>query len=276
MTLFVMSFFYNLIGDDMIIYLDLVFLLNYFFDFILLIGVAIILKRKIKIYNFFMGSFIGSSSLLILFLDTSRLEIIIIKFVISVLMIIVSFGYRSFNYTIKNITYLYILSVFLGGFLYLINNSFDYHNGLVFYNTGMSLNIILIIVLVPLLLRFYIRMIKDLKVSYSNYYKIKIYFNDHIVHSVAYLDTGNKLVSPYSSKPILLYYNKNPVFDSLRYTLIPYNTVSNNGYIKGYKVDKIYIDGIGYRKKLLVGVIDNKINIDGCDSLMGLNILEGI
>ena len=44
-----MLFFYTYNGDVMKIYLDLLLLLNFFLDFILLLTTGIILKRKINI-----------------------------------------------------------------------------------------------------------------------------------------------------------------------------------------------------------------------------------
>ena len=46
MTYFVSYFFYNILGDFMKIYIDLVLLLNFGFDLILLFGVAILLRRS--------------------------------------------------------------------------------------------------------------------------------------------------------------------------------------------------------------------------------------
>ena len=271
-----MSVFYNDNGDIMTIYLDVVFILNYFFDFILLLSVSILLKRNTKLYHILLGSLIGSISIIFLFMDINNIELFIYKLIISILMTITSFNYVSFKHTLKNIVYLYILSIFLGGILYLINNSFDYHNGLVFYHNGLSINIILIVLITPVLLYFYIKNLKYYKNTYNNYYKLEIYINNKVIKSISYLDTGNTLVSPISNKPIILLNNKDPVFNNMYYHLIPYNTIKDNGFIKCYKPDKVYIEGIGNKYNVLIGIIDNKINIDGVDSILNVNLLEGI
>ena len=190
-------------------------------------------------------------------------------------MSVTSFSYKNIKYTIKNIIYLYFVSIFLGGFLYVINNSFDYRNGLIFYSSGLSINIILIIIMTPLLIWIYLKGLKNIKNNYHNYYNICIYIKDKVINSTSYLDTGNKLVSPYSLEPVILLHNKSPIFKNMNYTLIPYNTISDTGFIKGYKVDKVHIDGVGDRYKVVVGLIDNNINIDGVDSILGTNLLEG-
>ena len=156
----------------------------------------------------------------------------------------------------------------------MINNSFDYHNGLVFYSDGISINLIFIIIMTPILLFINIRNINSIK-KYNFYYKVSIYIGNTLINTTGYLDTGNTLVSLYSNKPVILLRNKSPVFDKLRYSIIPYNTIDNNGYIKCYKPDKVYIEGIG-EVKVAIGLIDKEISIDGVDCILNNKLLEGI
>lgn len=259
------------------IYIDVVFFLNFYFDFILLFTTNYILKRRVKIFKLLLGSFLGSLSTFFLFLTISSLELFIYKIILSILMILTTFDYKTIKYTIKNIIYLYVISIFLGGFLYVINNQLSYkQKGLIFINNNLSINIYLIIFITPLIIYLYIKQIKDQKLNYNNYYKISIYINNHIINATSYLDTGNKLVDPYTHKPVILLNNKDPVFNTLNPIYIPFNTIKESGLIKGYKVDKVEIEGIGDIKSVLVGLIDNNINIDGVDSIIGLNILEDI
>ena len=274
MTLFVMSFFYNLIGDNMTVYIDGVFLLNFFFDFILLLSVSVILKRNVKIINIILGGVVGSASTFLLFLSINSIELFLYKIIISVLMIITSFGYRNIKYTFRNLIYLYLFSIILGGFLYIVNDSFNFNNGLVIYNAGMSLNIFIIIILTPILAYFNIKNIRNIKNKYNLYYNVVIYINNSIINTTAYLDTGNTLVSPYTSRPVILLKNKSPAFNDLKYTIIPYNTIENRGYIKGYKPDKVYIEGMGEYHKIVIGLIDNNICMDGVDCILNNKLLE--
>ena len=39
-------------------------------------------------------------------------------------------------------------------------------------------------------------------------------------------------------------------------------------------VDDILIDGISYKNKMLVGLIDKKINIDGIDCILNYKLME--
>ena len=259
----------------MTIYLDGVLLLNFFFDFILLLSVSILLKRNIKTINLVLGGIIGSLSTFLLFVSINSIELFLFKIIISILMIITTFGYKNIKYTIKNIIYFYFISIMLGGFLYIINNSFDYNNGLIIYNNGISLNIIVIVIITPILLYINIRNIHAIKNKYNLYYNISIYINNNVINAVAYLDTGNTLVSPYSNKPVILLRNKSPVFSNLMYSLIPYNTIEKQGFIKGYKPDKVCVEGMGEYFKVVIGLVDTDICMDGVDCILNIKLLEG-
>ena len=256
------------------VYLDLIFITNFIFDFVILLTISLILKRNTKIYRLILGSLSGSLALGILFIRMNQIELFLYKFIISIFMIIISFGYRNIKYFIKNIYYMYLISMIIGGFLTFINNSLSISNeGILFINSKIKLNIFISIVLSIILLISYIKQIKVLKTNYNKYYKIHIYFNNKKIDTNAFLDTGNKLIDPYKKWPIILV-NENIIDEKSRYIYVPYNTVSGRGLLKCIKVDKIYIEDIGYRKKFLVGITDN-INIDGVDCILNERLLEG-
>ena len=94
-------------------------------------------------------------------------------------MILTAFSYKNFKYTFDNFIYLYVISIFLGGFLYFLNTSFSYKNvGLIFFHNGLSINIIFIIIASPIILILYIKNNKKLKEEYSKKYKVSITYKE--------------------------------------------------------------------------------------------------
>ena len=83
------------------IYLDKVFFLNFAFDFILLLTVSILLRRNVKIKKIMLGALIGGLSIFVLFIRVNSFELFLIKLLISIFMILISFGYKSIKYTCK-------------------------------------------------------------------------------------------------------------------------------------------------------------------------------
>lgn len=253
------------------IYVDLIMILNFFFDLILLLTVSIILRRNVSIYKIMLGAFTGGISILFLFLKVSSLSLFLYKIVISILMVIISFNYKNIKYTLKNLLFLYTSSIILGGFIYFLNIEFSYKNaGLIFFNKGLSINVIFLIIFSPIIIYIYIKQGLWLKNNYSNYYKINLIYNNQKIRLNAYLDTGNSLISPYSKKPIVLI---NKRIKCSNYFYIPYNTIDNNGVIKCFKAD-IEINNKIY-KKIIIGLIEKEIRIDGIDCLLNKKILEG-
>ena len=140
----------------MTIYLDLIFFLNFFYDFLLLLTVSLILKRKRRITWHLLSALIGTLSIFLLFIKINTIILFILKVIISIIMCLISFKYVSITYTLNNLAYLYMCSIILAGFLYFLNiqMSFD-HQGLIFIFKGISPNYVLLLIISPIILTFY-------------------------------------------------------------------------------------------------------------------------
>lgn len=262
-----MLFFYNVFGDRMKIYIDLVLFLNFAFDFLLLLSVSILLRRMVSINRIFIGAFIGSLSILLLFIKISSVELFFLKIIISILMILLSFGFKSIKYFLKNIGYFYMSSIVLGGFLYFLNIQFSYkQEGIVFFHEGLSINFIFLIIFSPVIIYIYVRQGLRLKNNYSKYHKVKMNLGNKKIECVGYVDTGNKVTDPYGKRQII-FINKDLDLDS-KFVIVPYQTIDNEGFIKCFKIDRLQIDNKEIKSKFLVSFIKNKINIDGVDCIL--------
>lgn len=272
-------FIYNYFGDSMKIYLDLVLLLNFCLDFILLMSVSYILRRNISIKKLILGALVGAFSILGLFFKLNSIEILIYKIISSILMIITSFKYRNLKYTIKNLIYLYILSFVLGGCLYFLNDQLAYKNiGIMFYHKKVNINYIFILVVGIVIYYLYLKQLKELKLVYSNYQNVMIIFKNNIINCTGFVDSGNKLIDPVSNCKIILLDKRQIIFDinNFKMNLVPYKTASSKSILKCIKPDKIFINNKLVSNKYLVGIMENKINIDGVDILLNQEIMEEI
>jgi len=259
------------------IYLDLVLILNFVFDFLLLTCVSIFLRRNVSLTRLTIGAFIGSISILTLFLNINSFELFLIKVLISIFMCLTTFSYRNLKYTLKNLFYLYTTSMVLGGVLYFLNIEFSYKQvGLVFYHNGLSINVIVLIILSPIVLYVYSKQLKELRNNYSNYYKVKIKLDKHIINCNGFLDTGNKLQDPYFHKPVIILDKRKILFDinEFEMILVPIITASGTSLMKCFKADYIDIKGVGIKNNFLIGFMEEKIKIDGVDLILNSKILE--
>ena len=255
------------------VYLDLVMILNFFIDFILLLTVSIVLKRKVNIKRIILGAFLGGISILFLFFNINSFLLFIFKLIISILMVIITFKYENIKYTLINILYLYITSIILGGFLYLLNIEFSYkHVGIIFINNGLSINFIILIIISPVILYIYIKQNKLLKYTYSNYYDVELIKNNKSYKYIGYMDSGNVLVDSLTNKKVILIDKRKILFNIKEFRLIPYMGVNGMNMIKVVKIDKLIFNNKEY-DNVLLGIMDN-ISLDGVDIILNRKLLE--
>lgn len=249
------------------IYVDLLIIEDLLLNYIILFGAGILLNRIIILKKIFFSSIIGIIPIFFLFTNINKMGIFVLLFIFSIIMSLISFGYKDIIYLINNIIYMYFISIFLAGTIYLINTYFLPHINSYLLNTF----ILIIIALVTTYI--YVKSLKKIKLDNSNYYKIDIYLKDKPkITIMSFLDTGNKLIDPYSNKPIILISKKIINIDNVKKLLVPYNTIDSNGLLECFSPEKIYIHKIGYRKKLLIGVID-EIGIEGADCILNQKLI---
>ena len=165
------------------VYLDLVFFMNFGFDFLLLLTVNLVLKRNRKLSSVLLGSLIGALSIFFLFLPLNSITLFLLKLLISLLMIWAAFGFFTWKTFFINTLYLYFISILLGGFLYYLNLEFSYQNqGLLFFHNGFSINYILLFLLSPIILWCYLKQTKSFKTTYHSYYKVELIYQGKHYH----------------------------------------------------------------------------------------------
>ena len=261
----------------MIVYVDLVLFLNIAMDFLLLLSVSIILKRNIKFYRIILGALTGGVSIIFLFISLNNFTLFLFKLVISLLMILITFSYKNIKYFTNNLLYLYLSSIILGGGIYLLDIQFNYKNqGLMFIDSSFGINIVVLLIISPFIIYSYIKSMKKMKGDYSNYYKVDIYYKNKIYKFNAFLDTGNRLYDHYKRRPIVLVNTNKIKIGYDESILVPYMTASGNSVLKCVIVEKLIIDNSYEIKDVLVGVSNNKFNIEGIDMLLHNDLIGGI
>ncbi len=257
--------YYNETGDNMKVYLDLLLIFNFLIDLLLLSSTAYLLKRKVSFYRLCMGAFLGGLSVFILFLPLSNLSLLMMKFFISVAMIVLTFHFRQISYFLKNLGYFYFASILLGGAIYLWNATFSFEgvqNS--FITNSYQLNFLGLLLLSPICIAYYIRKMKGMKEQYSFYQSVFLEVNDFSIVGVGYLDSGNVLT--YKKRPVILTSPKKISF-STSFFFLPYQTASGMGLLKCYPVSKVIVGKTSY-KNVYVGILEEEIQMDGIDFLL--------
>ena len=261
----------------MTIYIDILFILNLLFDYVIISSVNYILRRNVKYYRIIIGSLFGNVSLLLFNFMKYRMLFILLKFIIASLICLITFGYKDIKYFIKNIVYFYLVGMLIGGVVYFFNIQFlNSNDGLVLNNDYLFKYLIVIIVSLLFYYRYLSNMVL-LRNNYSYYYKCYIYLDDDNKISVnAFLDTGNKLKDPYSNRDIILIDDRVLIdFNVNKPIFVPYNSLNNHGLLTCFKAKRIVIDG-KEGNNFLVGISKEKMFIDGIDCIISTSLMEGL
>lgn len=198
------------------VYPDIVFLLNFGFDFILIF----LLKKVNKKYSSIVRMALAAATGAVFAAAVSifpRMDILLKFFVIylaaSVLMIAVAFGKMKISDYVKQWIVLNLITYFVGGLM----NSIYYHTdfrlylinlgkGLIFsdipwyYAVGAALGIVALALFLLWLLRWY-------KNHSPDYYEVQLVYKDRSVCTMGLADTGNCLYDPIYKRPVMVIEN---------------------------------------------------------------------
>ena len=238
------------------IYIEYIFLLNFLLDFMILFGTKRLLNINTKIIRIILGSLLGSLTTFILYIDITTIELLILKLLLSILIILISFGKRNlFN----NLFYFYLISIIIGGIIYL----FDLLKYQEFYY-------LLLIILFPCIITIFIKEFKNYHITLKNKYNVVLIINKKKYELSGFIDTGNTLKDPITKKNIILV-NLNIKYKNVIY--VPYKALNTSGIIPCLKPDKIIID----KKEInncLIGLSKDKFEINNLNCILPNKLKE--
>lgn len=231
-------------------YYEEVFILNFLLDFMILYGTKRILKINSNLIRIIISSLIGSLTTFILLIDISSLNLLLLKILLSLLLIIIAFG---FNNLLKNIFYFYLISMIIGGVFYL----FDINSNLIVTHILLVLGSFIIIFIL-------IREFMSYKDKYTNKYLVNIYYNKKCYRLEGFIDTGNRLISNYKNEVVIL---TNLNIDTKRLIYVPYKALNTSGVIPCIRPDRVVINNKEFND-CLIGLSKSKFSISGINCIL--------
>lgn len=248
----------------MLIYLDLIFILNYWIDFLLLIATNIILKKKVNIIRVLIASFVGALTTFTVFIDNYSV-LVIIKIVVCIIMQLIANKVTSIKSILENSFYFYLVSIILAGSLYLFKLD----------KLSVKYNYLLLFITTPIILYINKKQISKIDTYYKDRYDVYLYYKNKKYLFNAFLDTGNKLYDQYKKRPIILIHSNKIKFNYNDGLLVPIETVNSKSVLKCIKADKIIIDGKEI-KNVIVGLSDKEFKIEDINMILHKDIMGGI
>lgn len=292
----------------MTIYLDIIFLENFILDLILLYAVGIETKSKIKFYRIIIASILGSIYAIILYIVKNEfLYSIVMKSMLSMVMVYVSFETKGFKDLLKKMLYFYLTSFVFGGgalaLIYIVNTGkISIQNGQIQGSyTILTIMIGIIIAFITIIIAFRLKKNKISKDDLMCNIEIKI--NNKEVKTKAMIDTGNLLKEPITNIPVIVVEHTllkkiipNEILDNidnilggdlsgisesiknqyiLKMKVLPFTSLGKqNGMLLGIKAQELKIEETNETKiieKIIIGLYNKKISPKGeYHALIGL------
>lgn len=200
----------------MTIYLDFVLLLSFLFNGAILFVVSYIVKTTIPWRRLLLGTVVATLFVpLTLYFPHSIFNTISAKTFYSILIVLLTFGYKSFQQTVKQLITFYAVSFIAGGSILSIHYLLDYSvetslkKFLLYVDNIQHDEISLVVILLGFPISLYVakiwsdRLILD-RIQRGQMYKITLEFNDSRFQTTGFLDSGNQLVDPITNRPVIV------------------------------------------------------------------------
>lgn len=298
----------------MTIYLDVVLIENLCMNYIILFATGYILKLKLNYVRIIISAFLGGIYSILAYAQILEIYTsIIMKFILSITMVYLSYLPGNAKLLAKQLLIFYLTSFLFGGTAFALLYFIKPQNILIKNGVYIGTYPIKIALLGGIVgFTIYVISLKIVKHRLSKkdmYCDIKISFLDKSIKLKAMLDTGNMLKDPITREPVIvvekdmLYdiipcnilnnidkiiggdtendlYNEENVEYISKFRVIPFSSLGKqNGMLLGFKADKVitYIDTNEEEiNNVIIGIYNQKLSKnDKYNALLGLEILEG-
>lgn len=259
-----------------VIYIDILFLINFTMNCLVLLLVSKILKQTTTWIRLLAASIAGAAW--VCFVSIFRMNNQILEFVLShiligLLVINIAFRKKDIRNLFRNLVVLYFSTFLLGG----IFNSIYYHTNIGYYLNKIvrgeyerksDLGIFLLIGLAAFFIAIKMIYFTDQKKSLEQkLFDVHIELNGRLIKTTGLLDTGNNLYEPISKKPVsIIEYDLVKTYlqdDNPNLRVIPFKSIGKeHGIMYGVTVNQL--------------IIDKKIGSAGNETLLADNAVLGL
>lgn len=240
------------------VYIDVLLLLNFYIDYLIIRLSLFFVKIKVKTLRILLASAFASITSLTIFLPQNIFIEIASKFITAIIIALILNGIRKI---IKlSAVLVLVAAVFNGMFLMLgktvIGKRIITVNGSTYFDISL-VTFGIISTLIYIILRLVSRLFAT-KTDID--FKVKIYLNKETIELNGILDSGNKLTDYLSGKSVIICPKERFTGGYKTIRLLPYTTINSEGYvniIKPRKIEFVYNDGKVTSPDALIGLSEN-------------------
>ncbi len=261
-----------------VIYIDVLFLINLFVNYFLLLAVKLISKSPVGRLRILLGSAIGAIySCLMFYPSLWFIFTVLFKILFSLLIVLIVFGFKTLRSFAFKAVMFFAFTVLFGGVMLLIDMIFSpqgliYNNGIIYIDISP---VTLVISSGVCYFLFFIGSRIFQRQPSSALHRITVCLFDKSVSFYAIADSGNMLkdvltfssviVADFDKIKSILPENALETFENgdisapppplcERFAVIPFESVGGKGILPAFRPDEILIDGKKTDKKAIIAV----------------------
>ncbi|PYZ93230.1 sigma-E processing peptidase SpoIIGA [Salipaludibacillus keqinensis] len=197
------------------LYLDVIWMLNFFIDLLLLLLTSIVLKKNVSKKRLFLGALFASMYIWFLFIPSLQVMTHpLMKGIYSVFIILITFRFHQIRSFVQALLMFYFVNFAVGGGLiglhfFLQMDSSFIHGTFATRGSGFGSPISWLFVLIGFPLIFiYSKQrfdsVESVKIRYDETMDVIVSFNDSILTMKGFVDSGNQLTDPFTKKPVMI------------------------------------------------------------------------
>jgi len=201
----------------MVVYVDIVFLTNFFLDFALLLTAAKVRGIRPNLWRVGLSSALGASYVVFMFIPSlSFFYTFVVKCLFSAAMIMTAFGYKSFNRFVGALAAFYVANAAAAGTImgvhYLLQSSHEVWGGILFtqsggarYAIGVSLWLVAAAGAVGIAMFRNVNAGAKRKEKKTEFLaEVEVRIDDREYRCTGLIDTGNHLYDPLTRTPVMV------------------------------------------------------------------------
>lgn len=236
----------------MVIYVDMLLLVNFAADYFLLKATAAMLKQSVLLWRMLLSAALASLFSLYIFLPPSGVLLqLLVRIVFSVALTLCAFGFKGKNFFIKACLLFFLINCAFGGAMTAVYNLFRpskmaVRNSVVYFDISplaLILSSAAFYAVISAVNLFFSRKEATEKCE------VVFYINNKSKNFSALIDTGNTLRDPFLQSEVIIVNEKDIkplidsacVYDKSRFCLMPCKTVTGSGILYGFRLDSAVI-----------------------------------
>ncbi len=269
-----------------VVYIDMLFLLNFLMDSVTLYTSALFLRKNLSVLRMLLSATVAALySTVMFFPQLSFTHSIITKTIFLFIISVLAFPSKTPSVIVKNVVVFFCVNTVFGGIMFALIFATEFgvmlgaavSNGEIYLN--ISFELLLISTILAYTIIYIITYIKNQNIqNVKHSAKLTIHFGGKCVTISSLCDTGCTLCDPISGAPAVIISPKiakvllSKEISGNKYRPLPFTTIDNSkGILDGFIPDKLIIDDNEITNSV-IGI--SKTDIDTYSAIFNPQILE--